>query len=55
MRWIKGLARKANAAKFEVAVMAMNRARYGSMLSRKRMLESKASAAKRARTDAVMH
>ena len=53
MRWVKGLARKANAAKFEQSVMRMNRARYASMKNKKRTLLAKRSARSRAARDNV--
>ena len=52
MRWLKGLARASNDANLEAALMRKNRARLGSMLSRKRMLTAKGSASKRAKHDA---
>ena len=51
MRWLKGLARSSNPLNMEQSLMLKNRARFASMLSRKRMLQAKGSAAKRARTE----
>lgn len=51
MRWVKGLARKANPANFEVALMTMNRARFESMKMRKATLLAKATAKLRADRD----
>ena len=51
MRWVKGLARQANAGTLEKAVMIMNRARYQPMKAKKRTLLARSSARKRAARD----
>ncbi|CAE7854005.1 unnamed protein product [Symbiodinium sp. KB8] len=51
MRWVKGLARKANPAKLEMAVMKMNRTRFESMKARKGTDKAKKTARDRAARD----
>ena len=51
MRWVKGLARKANPANFEVALMKMNRTRFESMKMRKSILLARMTAKSRADRD----
>ena len=51
MRWVKGLARKANPATLEMAVMKMNRTRFESMKARSRTAMAKKTARERAARD----
>ena len=53
MRWVKTLARSANAAALEGSIMKMNLTRFASMKSKQRTLLAKQSARKRAARDDV--